>query len=112
MSMVALHLSDYQLLGYLASILALKHKLTLLSGGGVDGMLPDQLEFFFQVLTEKATIEYEVNDLDSIRLEACKALRLSAPKNEQVFNSFVYFDFKSPLSVRRQACCTLCDLCV
>jgi hypothetical protein len=53
-------------------------------GGGANRFLPDDLELFFNGLFEKATLEYEISELDKIRLECVDALKLNMSKLEQV----------------------------
>jgi hypothetical protein len=73
--------------------MCLKHKLVLLSGGGKDGALPENLEAFFRVLTEKATLDYDTTELENIRVEIWNALKLNKPKQEQVGVSFCSSNF-------------------
>jgi hypothetical protein len=64
--------------------MCLRHKLVLLSGGGVDGRLPEGLEEFLNNLMEVATLQYDLQDLEKIRKECWNALKLDKPKPEQV----------------------------
>jgi hypothetical protein len=64
--------------------MCLRHKLILLSGGGVDGGLPKGLDDFLNTLMELATLQYDISDLEKMRVECWNALKLSKPKPEQV----------------------------
>jgi hypothetical protein len=66
--------------------MCLKHKLILLCGGSKH--LPDGMQWFLRNLMEKATLEYDVTDLEAIRMECWKALKLDKPKQEQVHINF------------------------
>jgi hypothetical protein len=73
-----------QLLGFIAAVMAFRHRLLLVSGGGVRGRLPEELEVYLTGLMEKGTLEYDISDLERMRCECYAALKLSKPQNEQV----------------------------
>jgi hypothetical protein len=99
--MVTLNLYDVQVLGFLAAVFCLKHKLTVLCGGGV---VPE-VESFLAVLCEKGTFDYEVGDLENIRVEIWSALRLSQPKQAQVRSWLLFFEVQLPPYVTRRSLC-------
>jgi hypothetical protein len=72
----------FQVLGFIAVIMCLQNKLLTLCGGSKH--LPHGIDTFFTNLMEKGTLEYDLTDLEAIRTECWKALKLDKPKQDQV----------------------------